>query len=321
MEVSSQTIAANARNDAAIAPMQPLIANRSATFARKVALFAADIKVSHTVFALPFALLSTFLAASGWPSVGQILLILLCMVAARTVAMAANRLLDAQLDAINPRTARRAIPSGALGRGFYLMIVMACVAAFIAATAGFWFLYRNPWPLAFSLPVLAFLCAYPLLKRFTRLCHYYLGACLAIAPVCAWVAIRGTMDWPPLWMFGAVLCWTAGFDIIYACQDYQPDRACGLFSVPAKIGIGPALWVSRLTHVLSVGMLIGLGFSSPHFGLLYFAGVGIAVVLLIGEHALVWGGNLSKVNLAFFTLNGIISVIVGTLGIIDVLWK
>src|SRR5690348_5054159 len=157
MDVSSQTIAANARSDAAIAPMQPLIANRSATFSRKVALFAADIKVSHTVFALPFALLSTFLAASGWPSVGQILLILLCMVTARTVAMSANRVLDAQLDAKNPRTARRAIPSGMLGRGFYLMIVLACSAAFIAATAGFWFLYRNPWPLAFSLPVLALL--------------------------------------------------------------------------------------------------------------------------------------------------------------------
>jgi 4-hydroxybenzoate polyprenyltransferase len=304
-----------------LASAQPVVVHHPRGAARQLARFAGDIKVSHTVFALPFALLSTFLAADGWPRIGQLLLILACMVTARTVAMAANRLLDAELDARNPRTAGRAIPSGALTRRFYLSITLACVATFVAATAGFWFFYRNPWPLALSAPVLMFLAAYPLLKRFTRYCHYYLGACLAIAPICAWVAIRGTIGWPPMWMFGAVLCWTAGFDIIYGCQDIESDRAWGVFSVPAKIGIAPALWVSRGTHAVCVAMLVMLGFSSPHFGALYFAGVGIAVVLLIFEHALVRGGNLSKVNVAFFTLNGIISVILGTLGIVDVFVK
>src|SRR5436309_3815172 len=155
-------------------PAQPIATSLPTPLVRKLSVFAADIKIGHTVFALPFALLSTFLAADGWPSVGQLLLILACMVTARTVAMAANRLLDAELDARNPRTAGRAIPSGALTRGFYLSMTLACVATFVAVTAGFWFFYRNLWPLALSAPVLIFLAAYPLLKRFTRYCHYYL---------------------------------------------------------------------------------------------------------------------------------------------------
>jgi 4-hydroxybenzoate polyprenyltransferase len=216
----------------------------------KLATFARDIKIGHTVFALPFALLSTFIAADGWPPLGKLVLILLCMVTARSLAMAANRLLDAQLDALNPRTARRAIPAGTLSRTFYLMISLLCAVAFIASTASFYVLYRNPWPLWLSVPVLAFLCAYPLLKRFTRLCHYYLGMALGLAPVCAWIAVRGVLAPPPLWMAGAVLCWTAGFDIIYACQDYESDVAGGVFSVPARLGIRRALWVARFTHVV-----------------------------------------------------------------------
>src|SRR5687768_17056556 len=153
----------------------------------KLSCLARDIKISHTVFALPFALLSAFLAARGWPRAGQLLLIVVCMVTARTVAMAVNRLLDAQLDALNPRTARRAIPAGMLSRGFVIAVVAVCVIAFAAACVGFWVWYANPWPMYLGGPVLAFLSAYPLLKRFTRLCHYYLGAALALAPVCAWV--------------------------------------------------------------------------------------------------------------------------------------
>lgn len=284
----------------------------------KLSLFARDIKISHTVFALPFALLSTFLAARGWPAAGKLALILACMVTARTAAMAANRLLDARLDAVNPRTARRAIPSGALSKDFVLGLLILCVAGFIAATAGFRIFYANPWPLWLAGPVLLFLCAYPLLKRFTRLCHYYLGAALALAPVCAWVAITGRIDPPPLWMFGAVLCWTAGFDIIYACQDFQSDRATGVFSVPAKLGVAAALWVSLLTHVLCVALLVMLGVSSPLLGVLYFTGVAIAAALLIVEHSLVRPDDLSKVGLAFFTINGVISLLVGLLGIWDV---
>jgi 4-hydroxybenzoate polyprenyltransferase len=284
----------------------------------RTTLLAKDIKLSHTVFALPFALLSAFLAAGGSPRVGQLVLVLICMVTARTVAMCANRLLDAKLDKLNPRTARRAIPNGALSRGFYTVALLCCGAMFVTATLGFWFIYANIWPAALSVPVLLFLCAYPLLKRFTRLCHYYLGAALALAPICAWIAIAGALAPPPLWMAAAVLCWTAGFDIIYACQDYDSDRETGVFSVPAKLGIARALWVARLTHALSVAMLVALGFSSPYLGTLYWIGVGAVMLLLIVEHSVVKPSDLSKVGLAFFTINGVISLLLGTLGIVDV---
>ncbi|HET6246218.1 MAG TPA: 4-hydroxybenzoate octaprenyltransferase [Tepidisphaeraceae bacterium] len=290
----------------------------------KLAIFAGDIKIAHTVFALPFALLSTFLAAKnfdphGWPAPLKLALILVCMITARTVAMAVNRLLDAKLDAVNPRTTRRAIPSGALSSAFYAIAVALCVFTFIASTAGFWIIYRNPWPLIFSVPVLAFLSAYPLLKRFSRLCHYYLGMALALAPVCAWIAIRGSIAAPPLWMAAAVVCWTAGFDIIYACQDYASDVASGIFSVPSKFGVGPALWISRATHLIAAGMLVMVGFSTPFLGMPYFVGVAVAILLLVIEQSLVHPNDLSKAGLAFFTVNGIISVLLGTLGIIDVL--
>ena len=290
-----------------------------ATLAGRLNVFARDIKLSHSVFALPFALLSTFLAARGLPHVGQLALILLCMVTARTVAMASNRLLDAELDRRNPRTARRAIPSGALSPTFVTAALVACAIAFVAATSLFGFLYANWLPRILSVPVLAFVAAYPLLKRFTQWCHYYLGAALALAPVCAWIAITGRVDPPPLFMAAAVLCWTAGFDIIYACQDFACDVEQGLFSVPARLGIARALWVSRVTHVVALAMLVALGqFASPPLGVLYFVGVGCCAALLVVEHSLVRANDLSKVGLAFFTVNGIISVLLGTLGIIDV---
>ena len=287
----------------------------------KLLTFARDIKISHTIFAMPFALLSTFLAAGGSPRLGQLILIVLCMVAARTVAMSANRLLDAELDARNPRTARRALPSRKLSRSFVSAILAACGLAFIFSTALFGIVYRNWLPLIPAIPVLLFLVTYPLLKRFTQLCHYYLGAALALAPICAWIAIRGNVELPPLLLAGAVLCWTAGFDIIYACQDYDSDRQTGVVSVPAKLGIARALWVSRATHVLSLAMLIALGIISPQLGMLYFIGVGCAAVLLVVEHSLVSANDLSKVGIAFFTVNGIISLILGTLGIFDVLLR
>jgi 4-hydroxybenzoate polyprenyltransferase len=291
----------------------------TASVTSKLALFAADIKIGHTIFAMPFALFATFLAARGAPSLGMLALIIVCMITARTVAMAANRLLDAELDARNPRTASRAIPSGKLSRLFMSGILAACAATFIAATSLFWFLYRNPWPLALSLPVLLYLAGYPLMKRFTRLCHYYLGAALGLAPICAYLAVAGHLDLPPIIMAATVLCWTAGFDIIYACQDYQSDLETGVRSIPAKYGIAKALWLSRLTHAVSAALLIALGFSSPLLGPIYFTGIAIAIALLIYEHTLVKPNDLSKLNLAFFTMNGIISLIVGSLGIVDVL--
>jgi 4-hydroxybenzoate polyprenyltransferase len=256
---------------------------------------------------------------AGAPTAGKISLIIICMVTARTVAMAANRIFDAELDARNPRTARRALPSGSLSRRFVAMMLVACSLGFIAACSAFWFLYRNPWPAALSIPVLIYLGAYPFMKRFTRLCHYYLGIALALAPVCAWVAVVGRLDWPPVIMFVIVAAWTAGFDIIYACQDYASDVANGVFSVPAEVGIAGALWVSRATHLLAAVMLIVLGHIVPQFGTFYFLGAGLAVGLLIIEQSLVRADDLSKVNLSFFTINGIISILLATLGIVDLL--
>jgi 4-hydroxybenzoate polyprenyltransferase len=228
-------------------------------------------------------------------------------------------LLDAKLDKLNPRTARRAIPSGRLSPGFVWTVLVVCALLFIAATSGFGILYGNWIPLIASVPVLLFISAYPLLKRFTRLCHYYLGAALALAPVCAWVAIAGTLSLEPLLMAGAVLLWTAGFDIIYACQDYESDRETGVISVPVKFGIAGALWIARVTHLGCIALLIALGGVSPVLGTLYFVGVGLAIALLLVEHAIVRPTDLSKVNLAFFTINGVISIILGTLGVLDVL--
>ncbi len=243
------------------------------------------------------------------------------MVTARTVAMGANRLFDAALDAKNPRTARRAIPSGKLSRRYVTGIVIVCCVGFILGAGGFWLFYGNLWPLALSLPVLAFLGAYPFLKRFTELCHYYLGAALALAPVCAWVAVCGKLDWPPVIMFVAVLTWTAGFDILYACQDYASDLELGVHSVPAKLGIPRALWLSRGTHLISAAAIVSLKFVTPEFGALYAAGAALAVLLLIIEQAMVTPTNLARVGLAFFAINGIISVLLGTLGIIDIMWR
>lgn len=290
------------------------------TFVSRLSLFAADIKLSHSIFAMPWALLAMFMATEAVaPRFGQIVLIVVCMVLARTVAMGMNRLLDARLDRINPRTARRAIPSGRLSVVFVASVVIACSLGFIAACAGFGFLYDSWIPVLASIPVLAFVSAYPFLKRFTGLCHYYLGAALALAPVCAWVAIAGTLSPEPFLMAAAVMLWTAGFDIIYACQDYESDVATGVFSVPARVGIANALWFARITHLLCIGSLVALLVYSPQLGMLFGIGIGLASALMIVEHAIVRPDDLSKVNLAFFTINGVISVVLGVLGVVDVL--
>ncbi|HEY8665051.1 MAG TPA: UbiA-like polyprenyltransferase [Tepidisphaeraceae bacterium] len=296
------------------------LANPTATtFPQRMALFARDIKFSHTVFALPWAIFATFLAAKGQPGAIQLVLIIACMLTARTVAMANNRLFDSGLDKLNPRTAGRAIPSGALPPSFVITMAITCSIGFILCTGAFYWIFGNVWPVALSVPVLLYVSAYPLLKRFTRLCHYYLGAALALAPVCAWIAIAGKLAWPPIIMAAAVLTWTAGFDIIYACQDYESDCAAGLFSIPSRFGISAALWIARLTHAISAVMIVLLGIvAHPPLGTLYFTGAAIAIALLVVEHALVRPTDLSKVGLAFFTVNGVISLLLGTLGVIDV---
>jgi 4-hydroxybenzoate polyprenyltransferase len=286
----------------------------------RLAVLGRDIKLSHTVFAMPWAILATVMAwhRVGGAILGKLSIIVLCMITARTVAMTANRLLDAGLDRLNPRTARRAIPSGRLSARFVLGVLLVCAIGFVLATSLFWFGYGNSWPIVLSVPVLAFLCAYPLLKRFTRLCHYYLGAALALAPICAWIAIAGSLAWAPVVMGAAVLCWTAGFDIIYACQDVQSDHETGVVSVPAKVGIARALWISRATHAGALGLLILLGAIAPELSMLYGIGVVCAGMLLLAEHSIVRPNDLSKVGLAFFTLNGVISLLIGVLGVIDV---
>lgn len=293
-----------------------------AGLSEKIGTMGRDIKLSHTVFAMPWAILAMFLAGdtlpNGYPYIGQILLILLCMVTARTVAMLSNRLADAKFDANNPRTAGRALPSGKLSRTFVASAIALNALVFILATDGFYVFYNNGWPTMLSIPVLAFLASYPFLKRFTQLCHYYLGAALALAPICAYIAIAGTITLAPILIGGAVLFWTAGFDIIYACQDYAIDVKEGLYSVPAKLGIAHSLWVSRITHIVSVTFLIALAATTPQFGTLFWIGIIIASALLMAEHSLVKANDLSKVNLSFFTINGLISLLVGTLGIIDI---
>ena len=289
----------------------------------RLAAFAADIKVSHSVFALPFALLSATLAArtagAAW-GVGSFVLVVACMVCARTVAMSANRLLDARLDRLNPRTAGRALAAGRLSTRYVLGLNAFFASGFVVAAGGFWWLYANPWPLVLAVPVLAFLCGYPLLKRFSVLCHYYLGAALGLAPLCAWIALTSDLRPEPLLLFAAVTCWTAGFDIIYATVDRDSDVRHGVHSVPAKLGLSRALLVSRLTHALSLLFLIALGVASPDLGVVWYAAVAVTGGLFALQHSLVRPGDLSRVNVAFFTINGIISVLLGTAGIVDALF-
>jgi 4-hydroxybenzoate polyprenyltransferase len=234
--------------------------------------------------------------------------------------MTANRLLDAAIDLRNPRTAGRAIPSGRLQPRFVLLIALLCGGAFVAVTAMFGVSYSNWLPVILSVPVLLFISAYPLLKRFTRWVHFYLGAALGLAPVCAWIAIAGRVDWPPLVMGVAVLLWTAGFDILYACQDRDVDVRDGLHSIPAKLGIARALWLARASHLACLALLLSLKWLVPQFGSIYLAAWVLALLLLVAEHLLVRADDLSRINLAFFTLNGCVSVTLGILGVTDVVW-
>ncbi len=274
------------------------------------------IRFSHTVFALPFALTS---AALAWNLAGfrwlQLLGIVLCMVFARSAAMAFNRLVDRPFDALNPRTAQRHLPAGLLTATTVWAFFLASSGGFVLSTLIFLLAFDNPWPLCLSLPVLLFVCAYSLTKRFTALSHFWLGASLFLAPVAAWIAIRGFPlqalgdEWlVPLVLGGAVLFWVAGFDVLYACQDVEFDRKARLNSVPAVLGVRGALRVALACHLVMLGMLVLLFVVSPHLHLIYLAGVAAVTVLLVWEHWLVRPDDLSRVNQAFFQINGVISV-------------
>lgn len=295
------------------------------TLPKKLAAVARDIKLSHTVFAMPFALLATFLSAGSvdrLPSYSEFGLIVLCMFLARTVAMTVNRLADAGLDSSNPRTAGRALPSGRLDKRFVLMTTVICSAAFIAAAGGFWLLRANPWPVILSPLVLAYLAGYSYSKRFTWLCHVYLGTALALSPIAAVIAIEpGYLSVAEPWLLaGMVACWVGGFDVIYALQDVEHDRSLGLYSMPAKLGAARALWVSRLLHLAAIGCLLQLGFASPLLDGWFLAASVLTVALLVLEHALVWRSKTHHINAAFLTVNGMISLLLGAAGIVEVVW-
>jgi 4-hydroxybenzoate polyprenyltransferase len=262
------------------------------------------IKFSHSVFALPFALSSAALAARGvgLPA-GKLLWILVAMLGARSAAMGWNRLADHGLDGRNPRTAGRELPRGALSRAEVWAFVVASSGALVVAAA-----MLNPLCLALSPVALAIVLGYSYTKRFTSLSHLVLGLALSVAPVGAWIAIRGRLEAVPLVLALAVVTWVAGFDIIYACQDAEFDREEGLFSIPARLGVRRALLVSRLLHLLTVALLGSL-FRLAALHPVYLAGVGLVALLLAWEHSLVKHDDLSRVDAAFFTVNGWISVL------------
>ena len=273
------------------------------------------IKFSHTLFALPFAIYAAFLAADGWPAPATLGKILLAMVGARSAAMAHNRLADRELDAANPRTAGRALPAGALSVGFVRAFLAASIVLFLAAAASL-----NRLTLALSPLAIALLLLYSYTKRFTALSHLVLGLCLGLAPVGAWIAVRGSIAALPILLGLAVLFWTAGFDVIYALQDEEHDRRAGLRSIPVRLGAPMALAVSALFHVAMLLLLLGVWRLSGS-GTVLLAGVAATAAALVYQHAIVRPGDLSRVNAAFFTANGFVSVTLACCGIADVLTR
>lgn len=347
------------------------------SFGRRVTMFLELIRFSHTIFALPFALLSAVMAwgvrhqarellvwtnslatsmktavpflghgtelpaddhlaqlgfirlgvgipnfsgVTEWFRWQEVVGVLLCMIFARSAAMAFNRVVDAKFDAENPRTVRRHIPAGLLSRGSVILFTIVCAAGFIASTLLF---LPNRWPLYLSVPFLAFICAYSLMKRFTSLAHFWLGASLMLAPVAAWIAILGDfafkMPWPPLLLGGAVLLWVAGFDIIYATQDFEVDRKLKLRSVPARFGVAGALRIAALCHLGTIVLLFAVPSVFSGFGWPWYAGVAAVAALLVYEHSIVKPDDLTRVNDAFFNVNAVISMGLLAVGTVDLL--
>jgi 4-hydroxybenzoate polyprenyltransferase len=261
------------------------------------------IKWEHSIFALPFALCGAMLAAGGWPAWRELAWIVVAMVSARSAAMAFNRLADASIDAANPRTATRALPVGQLTSSFVSMFVVGSCGVFILAAS-----QLNRLTLELSPVALAVILLYSYTKRFTRWSHLVLGLALGIAPAAAWIAVRGSLDPRILLLTAAVTFWVGGFDVIYACQDHEYDSSHGLHSLPRYCGIGNALMIARLFHLVMIGLLVAL-IVTFGLGKLAMFGVAAVAVLLLYEHALVRHDDLSKLNAAFFIMNGVISLV------------
>jgi 4-hydroxybenzoate polyprenyltransferase len=261
------------------------------------------IKWEHSIFALPFALTAVLLAANGLPKWRTVAWILVAMVSARTAAMAFNRWADADLDAANPRTRTRAIPAGLLTRKFVLSFTLLAVAVFVVACAEL-----NRLTLYLSPFVLVVLLGYSYLKRITRWSHLGLGLALGLAPSAAWIAVRGSLDARILVLTAAVTLWAGGFDVLYACQDFDHDRAAGLHSLPQAVGIPAAFWTARVMHLAMLGLLVWFGVLF-HFLTLGWMGIGAVGLLLAYEHSLVSPRDLRRLNAAFFTMNGVIAMV------------
>lgn len=262
------------------------------------------IKFSHTIFALPFALAGALLAAGGLPTVAQLFWIVMAMVGARTAAMGLNRLIDAEIDARNPRTAGRAIPAGLISKGVTLAFIVGSLALLLVAAG-----QLNRLCLLLSPLAIFFLVLYSYCKRFTSLAHVVLGICLAVAPIGAWVAIRGTLDAPAFILGAAVLFWVAGFDILYALQDLDFDRKAGLHSIPVLMGVDGSLWTARMFHLVMIALLLGL-LTTMKLGAYFMIGIVVTSGMLLYEHWLLRDGDLEKLDAAFFNMNGYISIVI-----------
>lgn len=295
---------------------------------------AGDIKLAHSVFALPFAVLGAFLARDASPTdgrsehpdwgrfAGQLALVVVCMVLARTWAMVVNRLADRSLDARNPRTRNRAFASGRLSFRAGVAVLVACNLLFVGAASLFWFFFRNPWPVILAEPVLLWIAFYSFTKRFTWLCHVFLGGALAASPLAAALAVNpaALSQTPALWFLaGMVVLWVGGFDIIYALQDTEVDRAEGLWSVPSRLGVPAALWLSRAMHGGAAAMLVLAWRSESRFGVVFAVGVAAVMVLLATEHVVLAKRGKAGLDMAFFTINGVVSCALGVAGCIDLL--
>ena len=279
----------------------------------RIKVFLEMIKFAHTIFALPFAFTGAVLAARGLPSVYQTFWIVMAMVGARTAAMGLNRIIDAEIDAKNPRTESRAIPAGLIGKGTVLLfVVLASLLMLYAAHR------LNPLCLYLSPLILFFLVLYSYCKRFTALSHFVLGICISFAPLGAWIAIQGRIGLPAVLLAGSVVFWLAGFDTLYALQDLEFDRAHGLHSIPARLGVTGSLWAARIFHVIMLGLLATL-YLTMGLGAFYLIGVGITAALIFYEHWLLRNGDLKKLDIAFFNMNIYISLTILVFTLIDVM--
>ena len=289
---------------------------------KRFGTFLEMIKFSHSIFAMPFALIAAFLAARAidlvWPGWVRLGLIVLCMVLARTFAMTFNRLVDRDFDSRNPRAMRRPSVTGEVSAAFMIGTLLICGILFIGVTPLFDLVLGNVYPVVLAVPVLGWIALYSLTKRFTWLCHFFLGSSLCLAPISAWIAIV-----PPhgpvvgvqvLLLAGAVLFWLPGFDILYALQDVEIDRKEKLFSLPARFGVAESLWISRACHFLVLVLLLAFGLGvggGLSLGPIYWCGFVAVVLLLVIEQSLVKPDDISKVNLAFMTMNGLVGLIFG----------